>query len=64
MEFGRRRSFKVKLNLNPDFIDCVDFESMHAYDVADLLKLYFRELPECLITDKLMDTFIGIYTCW
>ena len=43
--------------------DSVDFEALHAYDVADLLKLYFRELPECLITDKLMDTFISIYNC-
>ena len=42
--------------------ECVDFETLQAYDVADLLKQYFRELPECLLTNKLSETFISIFT--
>ena len=42
--------------------ESVDFESLQSYDVADLLKQYFRELPECLLTNKLSDTFISIFT--
>lgn len=37
------------------------FESMHSYDVADMFKQYLRELPECLVTHKLSDTFLAIY---
>lgn len=32
-------------------------------DAADLLKQYFRELPECLLTNKLSQTLIDIFTC-
>ena len=42
--------------------ESVDFETLQAYDVADLLKQYFRELPECLLTNKLSETFINIFT--
>ena len=41
----------------------IDFEALQPYDVADLLKQYFRELPECLLTNKLSETFINIFTC-
>lgn len=34
-----------------------------AIDVADILKQYFRELPECLFTNKLSQTLIDIFTC-
>ena len=37
------------------------FDSMQAYDVADMFKQYLRELPECLVTNKLSDTFLAIY---
>lgn len=33
-----------------------------AVDVADVLKQYFRELPECLCTDKLSQTLVDIFT--
>ncbi len=39
------------------------YVSEQAYDVADLLKQYFRELPEPLLTNKLSETFIGIHLC-
>ena len=41
----------------------VNFELLQPYDVADLTKQYFRELPECLLTNKLSETFINIFTC-
>jgi hypothetical protein len=34
-----------------------------AIDLADILKQYFRELPECLFTNKLSQTLIDIFTC-
>ena len=32
------------------------------YDIADLVKMYFRELPEPLMTQKLSATFISIFS--
>ena len=37
------------------------FDTMQAYDVADMFKQYLRELPECLVTNKLSETFLAIY---
>ena len=31
--------------------------------MADLLKQYFRDLPEPIFTSKLTDTFLQIYQC-
>ncbi|XP_076446493.1 rho GTPase-activating protein 7-like isoform X2 [Babylonia areolata] len=42
--------------------DTVNFDELQPYDVADLLKQYFRELPECLLTTKLSDTFRSIFS--
>uniref|UniRef100_A0A3B1JSF1 Rho GTPase-activating protein 7 n=1 Tax=Astyanax mexicanus TaxID=7994 RepID=A0A3B1JSF1_ASTMX len=39
----------------------VTYEGQSAYDVADMLKQYFRDLPEPLFTSKLTDTFLQIY---
>ena len=36
---------------------------MMSIDLADILKQYFRELPECLFTNKLSQTLIDIFTC-
>ena len=36
---------------------------MISIDLADILKQYFRELPECLFTNKLSETLIDIFTC-
>lgn len=44
-------------------IDNISYDGMMAYDVADMLKQYFRELPEPLMTAKLSETFINIFTC-
>lgn len=32
-------------------------------DLADILKQYFRELPECLFTNKLSQNLVDIFTC-
>ncbi|KAG5845024.1 hypothetical protein ANANG_G00134380 [Anguilla anguilla] len=39
----------------------VGYEGQSAYDVADMLKQYFRDLPEPLLTSKLSETFLQIY---
>ncbi|XP_066515822.1 rho GTPase-activating protein 7 [Hoplias malabaricus] len=39
----------------------VSYDGQSAYDVADMLKQYFRDLPEPLFTSKLADTFLQIY---
>lgn len=41
--------------------DNINFDGHQAYDVADLVKQYFRELPEALLTNKLSETFIAIF---
>eukprot|EP01137_Pigoraptor_chileana_P002465 Opistho-2@41343 len=37
----------------------LDFSDLPAHDVADLVKQYFRELPEPLLTEKLSPQFIA-----
>ncbi|KAJ8970000.1 hypothetical protein NQ314_001429, partial [Rhamnusium bicolor] len=39
----------------------VNFADQQCYDVADMVKQYFRELPEALLTNKLSETFILIF---
>lgn len=39
----------------------VDFDQYQPYDVADMVKQYFRELPEALMTNKLSETFVTIF---
>ncbi|XP_057676687.1 stAR-related lipid transfer protein 13 isoform X2 [Corythoichthys intestinalis] len=41
--------------------DSVDYEQQSAYDVADMLKQFFRDLPEPLLSNKLGETFLHIY---
>jgi hypothetical protein len=63
----RKNGNKLRINKLKEAIDSgqnIDFESedMTYFDVADLIKLYFRELPECLITNKISDVLISIYS--
>ena len=44
------------------FADNTDFEGLSPYDMADMLKQYFRELPEPILTSKLAETFISIFS--
>ncbi|XP_064607724.1 rho GTPase-activating protein 7-like isoform X2 [Liolophura sinensis] len=57
---SRIQKLRNDLEQRPDQVNFVD--ELQAYDVADLLKQYFRELPECLLTNKLSETFISIFT--
>ncbi|XP_031427869.1 stAR-related lipid transfer protein 13 isoform X2 [Clupea harengus] len=41
--------------------DAVDYEDQSAYDVADMVKQFFRDLPEPLLTSKMGETFLHIY---
>ncbi|XP_063314117.1 rho GTPase-activating protein 7 isoform X4 [Pelobates fuscus] len=41
--------------------DGLSYEAQSAYDVADMIKQYFRDLPEPLLTSKLSETFLQIY---
>lgn len=41
----------------------VCFAEYQPYDVADMVKQYFRDLPEVLLTNKLSETFILIFQC-
>ncbi|XP_060516110.1 rho GTPase-activating protein 7 [Cylas formicarius] len=41
--------------------ECIDFVDQQSYDVADMVKQYFRDLPETLLTNKLSETFILIF---
>lgn len=47
--------------MNETCTDGVNYEGQSAYDVADMLKQYFRDLPEPLMTSKLSETFLQIY---
>lgn len=58
----RSRIQKLK-SLNESNPENINYDEQQSYDVADMLKQYFRELPEALLTNKLSETFIGIFQC-
>ncbi|XP_019118808.2 rho GTPase-activating protein 7 [Larimichthys crocea] len=39
----------------------ISYESQSAFDVADMVKQYFRDLPEPIFTSKLCESFLHIY---
>lgn len=43
--------------------DGVFFDHQSAFDVADLVKQYFRDLPEPIFSSRLSDTFLHVYQC-
>lgn len=43
--------------------DGVSYEGQSAFDVADMVKQYFRDLPEPVFTGKLSESFLHIYQC-
>ncbi|XP_039220313.1 stAR-related lipid transfer protein 8-like isoform X2 [Crotalus tigris] len=55
---SRIQVLRQRSEASPDY---VNYEGQSAYDVADLLKQYFRDLPEPVFTSKLTDTFLQIY---
>lgn len=55
---SRIHSLKISVEQTNDF---TIFDDQQAYDVADMVKQYFRELPEALLTTKLSETLILIF---
>ncbi|XP_076131129.1 stAR-related lipid transfer protein 8 isoform X2 [Alosa pseudoharengus] len=60
---GVKSRIQALRQLNENSPDHVTYTGQSAYDVADLLKQYFRDLPEPVLTSKLTDTFLQIYQC-
>ncbi|XP_076843845.1 stAR-related lipid transfer protein 8 isoform X2 [Brachyhypopomus gauderio] len=58
---GVKSRIQALRQLNENSPDHVTYQGQSAYDVADLLKQYFRDLPEPVLTSKLTDTFLHIY---
>ncbi|KAK2530292.1 Stard8 [Columba guinea] len=58
---GVKSRIQALRHMNETSPDNVNYEGQSAYDVADLLKQYFRDLPEPIFTSKLTDTFLQIY---
>lgn len=55
---SRIQALRQQCEISPDF---VSYEDQSAYDVADMVKQFFRDLPEPLLTSKLGETFLHIY---
>ncbi|XP_023224842.1 rho GTPase-activating protein 7-like isoform X2 [Centruroides sculpturatus] len=58
---GVRSRIQKLRNQNESNSEKIEYEDQQAYDVADMIKQYFRELPEALLTNKLSETFISIF---
>lgn len=44
-------------------LEMIDFSEFTSYEIADLVKLFFRELPESLIPSKLSEALLVSYEC-
>ncbi|KAM9846955.1 stAR-related lipid transfer protein 13-like [Aulostomus maculatus] len=55
---SRIQALRQQCEMSPD---SVSYEDQSAYDVADMVKQFFRDLPEPLLTSKLGETFLHIY---
>ncbi|XP_021251074.1 rho GTPase-activating protein 7 isoform X2 [Numida meleagris] len=60
---GVKSRIQALRQMNESSTDSVSYEGQSAYDVADMLKQFFRDLPEPLMTNKLSETFLQIYQC-
>uniref|UniRef100_A0ABM5GIC5 Rho GTPase-activating protein 7 n=1 Tax=Pogona vitticeps TaxID=103695 RepID=A0ABM5GIC5_9SAUR len=58
---GVKSRIQALRQMNESSTGKVNYEGQSAYDVADMLKQYFRYLPEPLMTNKLSETFLQIY---
>nr|XP_060634534.1 rho GTPase-activating protein 7 isoform X1 [Anolis sagrei ordinatus]XP_060634535.1 rho GTPase-activating protein 7 isoform X1 [Anolis sagrei ordinatus] len=58
---GVKSRIQALRQMNESSTGRVSYEGQSAYDVADMLKQYFRDLPEPLLTNKLSETFLQIY---
>ncbi|KAJ8385418.1 hypothetical protein AAFF_G00189440 [Aldrovandia affinis] len=55
---SRIQSLREMVEADPDG---VSYEGQSAFDVADLVKQYFRDLPEPIFSSKLCESFLHIY---
>lgn len=60
---GVKSRIQALRQMNESSADNVNYEDQSAYDVADMVKQFFRDLPEPLLTNKLGETFLHIYQC-
>lgn len=60
---GVKSRIQALRQMNETSPDNVSYEDQSAYDVADMVKQFFRDLPEPLLTSKLGETFLHIYQC-
>ncbi|XP_068123157.1 stAR-related lipid transfer protein 13 isoform X2 [Hyperolius riggenbachi] len=58
---GVKSRIQALRQMNENSPDNVNYEDQCAYDVADMMKQFFRDLPEPLLTSKLGETFLHIY---
>ncbi|XP_030600428.1 stAR-related lipid transfer protein 13 isoform X1 [Archocentrus centrarchus] len=58
---GVKSRIQTLRQMNESSPDNVNYEDQSAYDVADMVKQFFRDLPEPLLTSKLGETFLHIY---
>ncbi|XP_058271024.1 rho GTPase-activating protein 7 isoform X2 [Hemibagrus wyckioides] len=61
----RKSGVKSRIQYLRDMIeadpDGFSFEDQSAFDVADMIKQYFRDLPEPIFSSKLCESFLHIY---
>ncbi|XP_051881934.1 stAR-related lipid transfer protein 13-like isoform X2 [Pristis pectinata] len=58
---GAKSRIQALRQMNEASPDNVSYEDQCPYDVADMLKQFFRDLPDPLLTSKLGETFLHIY---
>ncbi|XP_042313366.1 stAR-related lipid transfer protein 13-like isoform X2 [Sceloporus undulatus] len=58
---GVKSRIQALRQMNESSSENVSYEDQSAYDVADMVKQFFRDLPEPLLTSKLGETFLHIY---
>ncbi|TPP61935.1 Rho GTPase-activating protein 7, partial [Fasciola gigantica] len=59
---GKVRTQALREQIEHD-LSWKNFDDWQPYDVADLLKQFFRELPESLLTSKLSTVLVNVYSC-
>lgn len=57
---SRIQYLRDMIEANPDGFS---FQGQSAFDVADMIKQYFRDLPEPVFSSKLCESFLHIYQC-
>ncbi|XP_067903570.1 stAR-related lipid transfer protein 8 isoform X2 [Heterodontus francisci] len=58
---GVKSRIQALRQMNENNPDNVNYHDQSAFDVADMLKQYFRDLPEPIFTSKLTEIFLQIY---